>query len=516
MTSVAAVRSFISKRRRRSWLDWYFAGFAAVIAGIYLADVLSGPLARLSAPASLAAAGHGATKAAAAQAVAGTGLVIGAAAGCVLIAQALGPLALSPADASWLLLSPLDRRAVVRRPAIIATAIFALAGSLLGVLALAMAGPFLRPGSNTLPGSWLALAAVAGAALLLAAVQAALLAQPGKRHRTAVRASCAIVAVIAMAGAVASDRWTAIARAATTGIGGLTTRALGTTALVALALALAAGTCAWRLLARFPASVLRTDSVRAGRTLTAVAFLNLPLLAWIAEDNHWRARLLPSKPWPRFRPAMALAWADWRRLGRRPGMLAGIAASTLAPALAGTAITGRAREAVIAVALGIGAIAAAAQGTATSRRDVTDPALRRLLGVPPAAALAARAVLPVLLSGSWLMLALTVLPAVGVLHGWGWPLVGLAAAPAPAAAALRIARTAPIDPAEQGFDTPMGTAQPWVIARLLSVMLGLAAAYPAWRAIQAGQVHGASIVDQLAVSAIVGGGYLWVAGRGVS
>ena len=72
------------------------------------------PLSRLSKSASHAAATH----AAATQAVAGAGLVIGVGVGLLLLAQALGPLALSPADASWLLLTPLDRRAVLRRSAL--------------------------------------------------------------------------------------------------------------------------------------------------------------------------------------------------------------------------------------------------------------------------------------------------------------------------------------------------------------------------------------------------------------
>jgi hypothetical protein len=38
-----------------------------------------------------------------------------------------------------------------------------------------------------------------------------------------------------------------------------------------------------------------------------------------------------------------LAWADWRRLGRRPAVLTALAVSALAPALAGAAFTGRAR-----------------------------------------------------------------------------------------------------------------------------------------------------------------------------
>ena len=199
VTSVAAVRSFVGKRRRRSWTDWYSAGFALLIAGIYLADILASPLHRLNGQASQAAATH----TAALQAVTGAGLVIGAGAGLLLLAQALGPLVLSPADSAWLLLTPLSRRGILRRPAFAAAVAATLAGALLGVLALAMAGPYLRPAGGSLPGSWLTYSAIAGAGCALAAVAAEAVAQPRQRARSLVRACCALLAVIALAGALA-------------------------------------------------------------------------------------------------------------------------------------------------------------------------------------------------------------------------------------------------------------------------------------------------------------------------
>ena len=103
---VTAIRSFIRRRRRRPWYDWYSTGFAVVLAVILLWDLLAQPFGRLG----------GTGGAEPTQAVAGAALVIGAAAGLLVLAQALGPLALSPADAAWLLLTPLDRRDVLRRP----------------------------------------------------------------------------------------------------------------------------------------------------------------------------------------------------------------------------------------------------------------------------------------------------------------------------------------------------------------------------------------------------------------
>jgi uncharacterized protein DUF6297 len=506
--SVAAVRSFIRGHRRSSWLDWYAIAFAVVLVCVLLSDFLAEPFSRLTAH-----AGAGIP----AQTAAGAALVVGAAAGLLMLGQAFGPLALPPADAFWLLLSPLDRRAVLLRPAAATAAISALAGGLLGVLGMAMAAPYLRPGEHHLVWVWLLLAAISGAGFFLAAVGATMLAQPWQRWRARLRAACVAVAVAAAIAAVTAERWTAMSRTVTTWFAEISTGAVGVFAAAGLAAACAAAILVWRMLPRFPADVLWTDSARVGTTRMAVAFLNLPLLTWIAEDNHWRGRLLVSRPWPRLlvsrpwprlSPAFALAWADWRRLARRPALLVAVVVSTLAPALAGAAVTGHARGWTTAAALLAGAIAAGTQGTTATRRDTNDPTLRRLLGVSAGEALAARAVLPALLSAAWLTLALALLVSAGVLRGWLWPLLGPVAGPGVAAAALRVARTAPINPAEQGPDTPIGSAPQWLITRAFSVLIGLVGAYPALKAVLAGQVHGGTFAAQMALSAIVLGGYL--------
>ena len=155
-------------------------------------------------------------------------------------------------------------------------------------------------------------------------------------------------------------------------------------------------------------------------------------------------------------------------------------------------------------------MAAGTQGTGATRRDTNDPALRRLLGADAGAVLAARAVLPALLGAAWLTLAFALLVLTGELSGWLWPLLGLAAGPGEAAAALRIARTAPINPADEGPDTPLGSAPPWLITRAGSVLVGLAGAYPTLKAVRAGHVHGGTLAAQLAVSAAVLGVYLFL------
>ena len=515
---VAAIRSFIRRRRRRPWYDWYSTGFAVVLAVVLLWDLLAQPFDRLNGP-------GGTGGAAQAQAVAGAALVIGAAAGLLVLAQALGPLALSPADAAWLLLTPLDRRDVLRRPAAATAGIAVAAGGVLGVLALAMAGPFLRlpngPGTHRVPWAWLLLCAVAGAGFFAAAMLTGVLAQPWPRWRVRLRAAGAVVGVAATVGAVAGERWTVVSRAITDRFAELDTGSFGLIAVVAVAAAGTAALLVRRMLPRFPAGVVRAGSARAGTVLLAAAFLNVPLLTWIAEDSHWRGRRLDSRPWPRLAafsprlgPAFVLAWADWRRLGRRPAVLAALAVSALAPALAGAAFTGRAHGWVTAAVLLAGAMAAGTQGTAATRRDTNDPALRRLLGADAEAALIARAVLPALLGAAWLALALALLALTGELPGALWPVLGLAAGPGVAAAALRIARTAPINPADQGPDAPV-TAPPWLLTRAGSLLLGLVAAWPTLRAVYAGHVHASTFGAQVVVAGVVLGGYLMLAVRSV-
>ena len=419
---VAAIRSFIRRRRRRPWYDWYSTGFAVVLAVILLWDLLAQPFGRLSGP-------GGTGGAAPAQAVAGAALVIGAAAGLLVLAQAFGPLALSPADAAWLLLTPLDRRDVLRRPAA-ATAGIAVArgrGARRAGAGHGRAVPTAaeRAGTHRVPWAWLLLCAVAGAGFFAAAMLD----------------GGAGPALAAMAGPAAGGR-RGCRRGGHRGRGGrgtLDCRLAGDHRQVRGAgyrdVRPDCGRGGGRRVHRRAAGAADAAALpgRAwsgparrgpGPMLLAAAFLNVPLLTWIAEDSHWRGRRLDSRPWPRLAafsprlaPAFVLAWADWRRLGRRPAVLAALAVSALAPALAGAAFTGHAHGWVTAAVLLAGAMAAGTQGTAATRRDTNDPALRRLLGVDAEAALVARAVLPALLGAAWLALALALLALTGELPG---------------------------------------------------------------------------------------------------
>jgi hypothetical protein len=538
VTSVAQVRALTRRGRTGRWLDWYIAGFGALLAGIYLGSFLAAPFSRL-------ARGGGALPPG--QAETGLALVIASGAALLLLAQALGPLTLSPADASWLLMSPLERRGVLRRPALAVAGSGVLAGAVLGALAFAMAGPYVRQVTpHSLPG-WVALATVAGAGLGLTAVLVATMVQASEPARRVLRAVGLVIAGGAAFTAAGTDGG-GLPQAVVRAVAGLSRGAADGMAVVAVVAATCGAALAWRRLRDFPAGVLWADSARAGRTRLAAAFLNVELLSWIAEDNHWRRRALRSRPWPvlprgrwrAFAPAFALAWADWRRLARRRWTLVMLAASTVAPLLAAGAITGAARGVVTAAVLLIGPIAAASQGAAALRRDTSDATFRRLLGVARRPALAARAVLPSLLAAGWLAIALALLVSAGggaasggELRGWLWPLLGLLAGPGLAAAALRSARTAPLDATDTvGVDLPTGGAPPWLLTRLLSIVLGLVAAIPTLAAAgsalaatgpghpghsggaSGGGVHAGTLVEQALLAAVVLGCYLLIATSG--
>ena len=518
--SVGAVRSFIRIRARRNsprrWYDWYAIGFAVALAAVLLDGPVRAPLSRLTAPP---------TGLVPAQAGVGVALAVAAGAGLLALALALGPIAVAPADASWLLLTPLDRRRALLRPLTAASVLAALAGAVLGVLAFAMAAPYLPSAAGARAaaavagapdaavghpalGVWLTWSAVAGAGLCAAAMLGAMLAQPSPRGRAAIRMALAAVTAVAVLGAMATQRWSVVSHRVTTIMHGLSVAAFaglaaGSVVLAALLLALVL-----RRLPGFPARILLSASARASTTLTAAAFLNLPLLTWIAEDSHWRGRRLTSRPWPRLPPAWALAWTDWRRLARRPALLAALAVSATAPVLAGAAVTGRTRGLVLVAVLLSGAIMAGLTGTAGLRRDTNDRTLRTLLGAETDAVLRARAVLPALLSAGWLLLAGILLVATGLLHGWLWPPLCLAGGPAAAAAALRIARTSPVDPAGPATGTPFGPVPAWLITRTASLILALIGWAPAARAVFAERIGGGTILAEVVLSLGVLAGYL--------
>ncbi|MBE1534684.1 DUF6297 family protein [Actinomadura algeriensis] len=489
MSGVPTVRGYLRAHGRTSasWTDWYTR-----VAGALFIAVTLGGVVRTALPSA-------AREVEPSQAGAGVALIALAYAGFLTLARRFGPVALPAADAAWLVLSPLPRRGVLGRSTTLLLVIALVGGAALGLALFAVVGAAdpVR----------LAAALVLGVAVTAGGTATAVLAQaspPWDAWLQTVIVASAAVAVLA----IGPGREPA-ASAADAPMSLVTATAVAGAAASALLLRLA-----WGALPRIPARSLLDASTRTGHVATAAAVLDPAALAGIAEDAHWRGRLVRSRPWPGRlrRPAAALAWFDWRRLSRRPGRLCGIAASAALPALVAAAGAGTGG---VAVAVGAGAMTAAASSTAGARRDADDPGLARLSGIAPRSALAARAVLPALLGGAWLTLALAGLAATGALPGAAWWAFGPAAAPALAAGALRMARRRPVDHAMPIFDTPLGALPTgpfvWAVTGIDVAALGCAPLLAALGAPTS--AIGAQLAAQAVAGAAVLAAYLATARR---
>ncbi|MFB4277852.1 DUF6297 family protein [Nonomuraea sp. MTCD27] len=516
--SVRAVRAYLRSKGRApaGLLDRYVTAFClamfVAVGGRPLSGVFTG-LAGTVDPARMGA---------------GVALLALAVAGFLAVARSAGPVLLPAPDASWLLMSPLDRRLLLARPARMLFTVAVAVGVLLGVGMLAVLGAPDHLVWRVLGALALGVSASVGGMALAVLGQVS---QPWQLWLTGATAALLVLAVVAVSGQLRTVP--AVAASAP---------------LTALAAAVAAAAVAAGLLVRqasaslgrIPTRTLVTASTRAGHVASATVSLDPGALTWIAEDNHWRARKLGSRRWPPMPAPFALAWHDWRRLGRRPGRLAAIAATAALPLVLAQA---GASPAVLGVAVLAGGLAVATTSTSGARRDADNPALARLIGVGHRPALAARAVLPTLLSATWAAMALAGLamahdPSSGaalahvpaVVHDlsgtaladdaaagfpMAWWLFGPLAAPALAAGALRMARRAPVDHSMPVIDTPGGSIPTGpVFWAATGPDLALLGCLPTAMALASQPASpGPFLAAQAAVSAVVLVGYLWRAGR---
>ncbi|GII59795.1 hypothetical protein Pth03_81840 [Planotetraspora thailandica] len=437
MSDVRAVRAFLRSRGRApvTWSDRYVTVFGLVVAALVLAHPVTSAFTSLT-----AAAGQTDPS----QAGAGLALIALAYAGFMRLARTVGPVVLPAADAAWLVLSPLPRRPVLARTALVLVAVSVVAGAALGVALLAVLGGGGHVAVR------LALALALGMSATLGGMATAVLAQAhpawGSRFDAGLLLALVLLLVTVLVVAFVMHAPAGLAAACAT--------ACATASAVLVRQA-------WAALGRIPARSLLAASTRAGRVAAAATLIDPGVLSWIAEDDHWRGRVLRSRVWPRLLRARwaapALAWSDWRRLGRRPARLCALLASTALPSLASATLASPATNGLVAALLAIGAMTAAAACTTGARRDHDDPALSRLSGVGARAALTARAVLPMLLSAAWLTLALAGLGVIGALPPGPWWSLGILCAPALAAGALRMARRRPIDHTMPVIHTPAGS-----------------------------------------------------------
>ncbi|MFV2178395.1 DUF6297 family protein [Actinomadura sp. LOL_016] len=492
MTGVRTVRGHLRAHGRTpaSWADRYTRAAAALLVALS-----AGQVARTALPSA-------ARDVDPSQVGAGLALIALAYAGFLTLARRFGPVSLPAADAAWLLLSPLPRRGVLGRTAVILLVLALAGGAALGVALAAVLGvadPVRLAGAVGL-----GIAATAGGTATAVLAQAS---PPWDAWLQTVVAGSLSAAVLAMVLGNGPDRQL---------LASLTDAPTSPVTVVAAACAVASALLlrlAWGALPRIPARALRDASTRTGHVVAAAAVLDPSALSGIAEDAHWRGRLVRSRPWPaRLSGPAALAWIDWRRLSRRPGRVCGLVAAGALPALVAAAGAGAGAVAAVAAA---GAMTAAAAGTAGVRRDADDPGLARLFGVAPRVALAARAVLPALLGGAWLALALAALTAAGALPGAAWWAFGPAAAPALAAGALRMARRRPVDHAMPIVETPVGSLPTgpfiWAVTGIDVAALGCA---PLLAALSAPpSAIGAHLAVQALAGAAVLAGYLAAARR---
>ncbi|MFI6294358.1 DUF6297 family protein [Nonomuraea sp. NPDC050790] len=423
MTGVREVRALARGKagRARSLSDRYAALFGLAMVCAMLAQPVSSAFQAMAAPPRPEQAG------------AGLALVVLVLAGLLWAARAIGPVVLSAANATWLLLSPLDRRGVLGRSARTLLLVSLVAGVGLGLAALAVTG---APDHLV----WrLVGALVAGVSVSAGGMAIAVLAQTSDPWDLALKAVIAALVAAAAVLMLLADRNV------------LATLPAPAWSAVPAVLSALLVRQAWSALGRLPARRLLSSSARAGHLANATVSLDPSLLSWMAEDNHWRGARLRSRRWPGLPAVFAPAWQEVLRLARRPGRLAVLAGSTAAPLLLTQATAGTAGPAVAALVLG-GGLAAAASAVSGARWDADNPALARLLALPERGVTAARAVLPALLAAAWMSAALILLPGTAGPLLWFAPL----AAPALAAAALRMARRAPVNHAMPVLDTGTG------------------------------------------------------------
>ncbi|SDI54397.1 hypothetical protein SAMN05421505_1673 [Sinosporangium album] len=424
-------RAYLRSKRGEpmGWTERYSllfgVGLAVMLGGQQIVDALDG-LARQVDPG----------RAAAGLALAAAGYV-----GFLALARAAGPVVLPAADAAWLVLSPLPRRSVLGRSAMALLAVSTAGGLVLGLALLSVVG---APDGLVLR---LLGALVLGVGATVGGMAMAVLGQGSHSWDWWLLGLIAAGTAVAVLMAVYGEQIAARLAGAPAGW-------VAALAGVVAACAALLARKAWAALDRVPARGLMRSSARMGRAASAAAMMDPGMLTWAAEDNHWRGRAVRSRRWPVRGGAVATAWQEWRRLGRRPGRLVLLHAAAVLPALAARA--GGGLSVFTAGVLLCGAMTAAAICTTGARRDGDNPSLARLLAGGPRRVMGARAVLPGVMAAVWLLFALGGLALVGALPGVPWWLIGPLAAPALAAAALRMAGRGPIDHSLPVLDTPGG------------------------------------------------------------
>ncbi|WNV73656.1 DUF6297 family protein [Geodermatophilus sp. DSM 44513] len=391
-------------------------------------------------------------------ALAATALGVLAAAGTVVVLARLGPVSATPAVAAWWLPLPADRRSLLRAEPLRLTAVVVAAAALLTLPLTLGSTSSPTPGAVLQGMGWagsLAGAAVGGTALLQTRRRAALGTGPPPVRRRGPGAVAGTAGAVAAAAAVLP----AVAGTLAAVGGGRLDLPVGTAPpgwalAVAAVAALVLLVRADRGLGRLDAGTLLAHGVMAGAAGSS--------LVWLDTRQLGRAlagRDAPPRRSRRFRrvrrPWQAVVAGDLAVLTRGRWQLGQLAVAVAVPVVVGrTEGLGALPPAVWAGCLVGWCLAATAAGR-PAREAYAAPEVDRSHALSAAAVIRSRAVLP-------LAVTAVVCPLSALLLGAGtgtagtWALLGLAVAPAWAAAALRGAYRPEVDWAGPVVSTPMG------------------------------------------------------------
>ncbi|WP_320066743.1 DUF6297 family protein [Micromonospora sp. RTGN7] len=380
-----------------------------------------------------------------------------AAAGVALLLtlRRLGPLVLGRSDLAWLLHTPVSRRGLLLPALARALCLAAVAGATLALLAVGRLAP--RPTDGAETAAWLAAGAGAGGCAALLATAAQRDPRLGRwLDRMLTVALCALGAVVLLEPA---------APATPTIPGPGLLAALTVTAAGAFTAATVRG------LRLFPAAALHEPAADVGAYLDSAYVMDPSFTTDLRERRFWRRRTLRSAPLRRGMPVPAQH--ELRVLRRKLPRLGWLAGAAAVPAMLADGASW-----MLALALVGGALTSASTTAEATRRDVAQPALLRLLGLPARRVLAVRLLTATALASLWCALALTALALLGGLPPGPWWALGLAFGPVAGVAALRRARIGAINHGLPLIDTPMGAFPPgpllWLLTGLdLLVPLGL-------------------------------------------
>jgi hypothetical protein len=296
-------------------------------------------------------------------------------AGCLALAELFGPMLVSPAVASWLLPTPLDRAALLR-PRLASTGALAFVGAaVLATATSALSG--FTAAEVALYAGWVA-------AACLAVVGVATVCQARRWRWT--RAVAWLLGAAVWAGLVALtlDAVPASASAPHDGTAWVVVLVVvGVLAVLAVGLAYAA-------LPRVGRDQLTPGGALVPGLSGALASLDFALVHDILVARHWRSRSTVRVVRGRGVGAAALVWRELVRLRRNPRVLLVLAAALVVPYLGDTLGLGRA-DLLVASTTGF----LASVGLFSSLRVLSrTPSLLRCLPLPPATVRSAAACVP--------------------------------------------------------------------------------------------------------------------------